>query len=193
MHKLRVLVITSALLMTACQTGSGVTMWGPCDMSADVTGTDGSYALVCRAGTWEPVMTVDEFVSLAKGRRISIGKLPTRPAPTTTSTTTTTTSSTTTSGVSACVESCDGANLTAAVNRQPSGVWGEISGTGLLPGATVTLCDSVAGCYPYTTVSSGGTFSLGPAFCCDASRSSFYAISTTAANGRTITSNSVSH
>jgi hypothetical protein len=72
-------------------------------------------------------------------------------------------------------------------------VWGYISGTGLDPGATITLCDNLGGCHVYTTVSVGGTFSVGPNFCCDAPRSSYYAISTTAANGLTITSNSISH
>jgi len=111
----------------------------------------------------------------------------------TTSTSTTSTSTTTTTLPPTCIQSCDGAELTATVNRQSNGVWGYITGTGLQPGATISLCNNLTGCNPYTTVSGGGTFSVGPVFCCDAARSSFYAITTTAAHGMTITSNSVSH
>jgi hypothetical protein len=133
-------------------------------------------------------MTVHEFARIAQGHHVDIAPLPQRPA-TSTSTSTSTTSTT----AATCVESCDGATFTASVNQQPNGTWGYISGTGLSPGATVTLCDNISGCYPYSTVSPGGTFSVGPSYCCDAPRSTFYAISTTAAGGLTITSNSVSH
>jgi hypothetical protein len=183
-------LVVFAVLLTSCRTGPSVRMWGTCGAAADrAGGTDGTYALVCRNGTWEPVMTVREFARIAQGHHVDIAPLPQRPS-TSTTTSTSSTSSTTTPP---CVESCDGATFTAAVDRQSNGTWGFISGTGLKPGATVTLCDDVVGCFPYTTVSAGGTFSVGPSYCCDAPRTSFYAISTTAANGLTITSNSVSH
>jgi hypothetical protein len=197
MPRSRLLVlVVFAVLLTSCRTGPDVTMWGTCGRVADrAGGTDGTYALVCRNGTWEPVMTVREFARIAQGHHVDIAPLPHRPTTTTTSTASasTTSSSSTSTTTPPCVESCDGATFTASVNQQPNGTWGYISGTGLSPGATVTLCDSVSGCFPYTTVSLAGTFSVGPSYCCNAPRSSFYAISTTAANGRTITSNSVSH
>jgi hypothetical protein len=189
MPRSRLLVlVVFAVLVTSCRTGPSVTLWGACGQAADgFGGTDGTYALVCRNGTWEPVMTVREFARIAQGHHVDIAPLPQRPA-----TSSTSTSSTSTTPPS-CVEICDGATFTAAVDQQPNGTWGYISGTGLSPGAAVTLCDNVSGCYPYTTVSPGGTFSVGPGYCCNAPRTSFYAISTTAANGLTIRSNSVSH
>jgi hypothetical protein len=72
-------------------------------------------------------------------------------------------------------------------------VWGSLAGTGLKPGATITICDNVAGCYNWSTVPAGGSFTLSPGFCCDAARTYFYVISTTAANSLQITSNSVSY
>ena len=72
--------------LSACQTG--VEMWGSCSPAADgnPTGTDGTYVLVCKDGTWEPVMTVDEFVAAARGEDVTIAPLPTRPTGETTTT-----------------------------------------------------------------------------------------------------------
>lgn len=89
-RSLAIAVIGTALLagLTACQTG--VTMWSTCSPAADgnPTGTDGEYVLVCKDGTWEPLMTVEEYVALAQGRDVTIAPLPTRPTATPTSTTT---------------------------------------------------------------------------------------------------------
>lgn len=83
------------VLAAGCQVGSE--MWGPCAVAAsgDPFGTDGTWVLVCRGGTWEPVMTVDEFVRSGRGEHVSPRQpLPTRPRSSTTTTSTTSTTTT---------------------------------------------------------------------------------------------------
>jgi uncharacterized protein YjbI with pentapeptide repeats len=72
--------------LTGCQRGA--TMWGACDGS-DPTGTDGTYVLICKGGTWEPIMTVKEFAANRSGKLTPIAPLPTRPTTTTTAAPTT--------------------------------------------------------------------------------------------------------
>jgi hypothetical protein len=98
MRRVLILIAVPLLLATACRTGQ--TMWASCDTSGDRTGTDGTYVLLCRDGTWQPLMTAKEYVEIRAGRKITIAPLPTEPTTTTTpatSTTSTTTSSTSTS------------------------------------------------------------------------------------------------
>lgn len=97
MKKLALAATVLAVLagLTACQ--KDVTMWSPCQPAADgnPTGTDGTYVLACRNGTWEPIMTVVEWLAISSGKRVTIAPLPERPtppaAPAPTSTTTTST------------------------------------------------------------------------------------------------------
>jgi hypothetical protein len=86
---LGVVVVLASIVLASCQTG--VTMWGACSTGGDPTGTDGKYVLVCENGEWTPIMTVQEFIEIARGGHPTIGPLPTKPTPTTTSTTTTST------------------------------------------------------------------------------------------------------
>jgi hypothetical protein len=90
------------------------------------------------------------------------------------------------------VQTCDGATVSAAVDLQPNQVWGFVTGSGLMPGATVTLCDNIAGCYSNGTVATDGSLSRGPLYCCDVARTFFY-LTTTTATGRTISSNTISN
>ncbi len=94
MRRLVVFVGAAVLALTSCQ--AGVSMWATCQPAADgnVTGTDGTYVLVCQNGEWTPIMTNAEFVAKSKGESVTIAPLPTRPT-TTTSTTTTSTTTTT--------------------------------------------------------------------------------------------------
>jgi hypothetical protein len=87
---LAALLAAAAVVTVSCQTG--VTMWASCTPAADgnTTGTDGTYVLVCKDGTWEPIMTVDEYVRMSRGERVTLAPLPTRPTSTTTTTTSTT-------------------------------------------------------------------------------------------------------
>ena len=95
MRKNAVLIVLTLLPLAGCLKAD---MWAECDdRASDVTGTDGSYALVCRDGSWQPVMTVREYVQFVEGGRPVIGPLPTQPVPSTTSTVPSTTSTTSTS------------------------------------------------------------------------------------------------
>lgn len=98
MRKCLLAVLPIVVVLASCQTG--VTMWGACSdaAGADHTGTDGTYVLLCRNGRWEPVMTVNEYLAIARRQPVAIAPLPTPPttATTTTTTTTSSTSSTTT-------------------------------------------------------------------------------------------------
>jgi hypothetical protein len=68
------------LVLVSCRTG--VTMWAPCSPGSDPTGTDGSYAMVCQDGRWEPVLTNDEFIAINQGKAVTIAPLPLdRPVP----------------------------------------------------------------------------------------------------------------
>src|SRR5207253_300869 len=87
------------------------------------------------------------------------------------------TPTTTTTTLAPCIQSCDGATLTMSVNRQPSDVWGFVTGSGLMPGAVFTLCDNVVGCYANGTVAPDGSASRGPLYCCNAVRTFVYASS----------------
>lgn len=76
------MTVTMVAVMAACQTER--TMFTPCQAAADgdVTGTDGTYVLVCEDGEWEPVMTVREYLAMRQGRKVTIAPLPRRPTPT---------------------------------------------------------------------------------------------------------------
>jgi len=56
-------------------------MWEPCSPAADgnPSGTDGSYVLWCRGGSWEPIMTIQEYLALRRGEHPTIAPLPQRP------------------------------------------------------------------------------------------------------------------
>ena len=92
----KILITTIPLLLVAVSCQTGVTMWGSCSPAKDgnATGTDGTYALVCTNGSWEPVMTVRELVALSRGEKVEIAPLPTRPVTTSTTSTTSTTTTT---------------------------------------------------------------------------------------------------
>ncbi|MCB1284345.1 MAG: IPT/TIG domain-containing protein [Microthrixaceae bacterium] len=94
----RSLAITAAsvtMLASACITDQA--LWGSCNPAGDPWGTDGHWVLYCDKGEWVPTMTAQEFVDISSGKNVTIGTLPTKPAPTTTSTTSTSTSTTSTS------------------------------------------------------------------------------------------------
>lgn len=94
-----VLVALAAVVAVAPSCRPNVTMWEPCSSTDGVTGSDGTYVLVCRGGRWEPVMTATEFVSLGHGERPALSPLPRGPVgPPTTTTSTTSTTTTTTPG-----------------------------------------------------------------------------------------------
>lgn len=96
MRKAMIAVIPLLLVLASCQTG--VSMWGGCSPAQDgnTTGTDSAYVLVCKHGVWEPIMTVPEYLAIARGEKVTIALLPERPTPATTSTTTTSTTTTST-------------------------------------------------------------------------------------------------
>jgi hypothetical protein len=71
-------------------------------------------------------------------------------------------------------------------------VWGFVVGSGLQPGAPVTLCDNIAGCYVAAQVAPDGSLTMGPLYCCNVFRTFLYVSSSTSI-GRTITSNTVSN
>ena len=84
----RSLAITAAsvtMLASACITDQA--LWGSCNPAGDPWGTDGHWVLYCDKGEWVPTMTAQEFVDISSGKNVTIGTLPTKPAPTTTSTT----------------------------------------------------------------------------------------------------------
>lgn len=95
-------IIPVILFASSCQTNQA--MWASCVAGNDPWGTDGKYVLGCKDGEWIPVMTVDEYIAIQQGKKVTIAPVPTRPttttttttaAPATTSTTTSTTSTTT--------------------------------------------------------------------------------------------------
>ncbi|MFN8052796.1 MAG: IPT/TIG domain-containing protein [Acidimicrobiales bacterium] len=97
---LAIALLPLSLMVASCQTNQ--TMWAACTAGNDPWGTDGTYVLFCRNGVWEPIMTVQEYLQIRQGKKITIAPVPTKPVPTTTTTTTTaapvtTTTSTTTS------------------------------------------------------------------------------------------------
>jgi hypothetical protein len=72
-----VVVVLASVLLASCQTG--VTLWGSCTAGGDPTGTDGHYVLVCEHGEWTPIMTVQEYIEIARGGHPTIGTLPQSP------------------------------------------------------------------------------------------------------------------
>ena len=97
MRKLASIVVPFVFIAALGSCRTGVAMWTDCAGSDDKTATDSTYVLVCKDGTWQPVMTVGEFVRIKRGERVTIAPLPTRPVPTTTTSPTTSTTAPTTS------------------------------------------------------------------------------------------------
>lgn len=84
-----VVVATVAVVASSCQRGG---LWSSCDVAPDGNpfGTDGTFVLACRNGTWEPIMTVQEYAAIRSGRDVTIAPLPRKPPPKARPTTTTT-------------------------------------------------------------------------------------------------------
>lgn len=126
----------TGLVLTACQSGPDVVMWGPCGPGGDPTGTDGVYSMVCRDGVWTPIMTVGEWASATKGEDIDIAPLPERPTPPTESTPdTTTTVAPTTSTTSTTTTSTTTTSVPGGLISPSGGNWritGSMSNTGQL-------------------------------------------------------------
>ena len=71
-----------SLVAASCQTNQ--TMWAACTAGNDPWGTDGTYVMLCHNGQWEPIMTVQEYLQIRQGKKITIAPVPTKPVPTTT-------------------------------------------------------------------------------------------------------------
>jgi len=70
-----VAVIAVSLLLAGCQEGQ---VWRSCNPAPDGnrSGTDGTYVLWCKDFTWQPIMTVDEYVRILNHEPVTIGPLP---------------------------------------------------------------------------------------------------------------------
>lgn len=187
-------------LLASCQ--SPVAMWQACSVAPDgnASGSDATYILRCEGGTWVPVMTIDEFVRLSRGQKVTIAPLPTRPttttipgtAPTTSSTTsTTTTSSSTTTSTTVLVTST--LSFSNAQDETLSN-FGYLTGSGLQPGAPVVSCSDLFQCNDsgVTVDSNGNAGHSGAMFAATGCPTNIY-FTSIRANGQPITSNTASY